>query len=132
MKHHKSVGQAHLDRMRLSTDDCDVYRNLWNKITSLFCILCELAVTQVKGCYLSVREDDAPIAVQGGLEGEPSWTEVVLQRDVSPLNNQRSACMTKTHTASRFVHTICPNITQETNKQKATNFHPTVISVKHC
>lgn len=41
MKHHESVGQAHLDRMLLSADDCDVYRNLWNKTTSLFCILCE-------------------------------------------------------------------------------------------
>lgn len=41
MKHHESVGQAHFDRMLLSTDVCDVYRNLWNKTTSLFCILRE-------------------------------------------------------------------------------------------
>lgn len=134
MKHHESVGQAHLDGMLLSADDCDVYRNLWNKPTSLFCILCERAVTQVKRKrYLSVREDDAPVAVQGGLEGEPSQTGVVLQGDASPLNNQCSAYITKdTQTASSFVRTICPNTTQETNEQRATNFPPTVISVRHC
>lgn len=41
--------------------------------------------------HLLVGEDDAPVAVQSGLEGESSQTDVVLQVDAAPLHHQRSA-----------------------------------------
>jgi len=56
-------------------------------------------------CHLFVCKDDTPIAVQNGLEGEGSQTDVVLEGNPVPLNHQRRAYAVDTH--HHHTHVVC-------------------------
>lgn len=60
-----------------------------------------------KKCHLFVCKYDASIAVQNGLEGESSETDVVLEVNPVPLNHQCS---------SYHAHIFIMNIIQQTHK----------------
>ena len=84
MKHNESIRQAHLDRMVLSTDVPHGNGNLRERErererTSASRLKSRTQHTHKEAeTDVFVGEDDAPVAVQGGLEGEGPQPGAVL------------------------------------------------------